>query len=527
VRNNDNSVAIKSNDEEPGTTNLIIVEGSRTHNFIVQFQKSVDINKIKLYYDFSNLKELKKYIEKQSSTIQQPAIALNTNTETKKETKKEVKKEEAKEETKPEPKKEEVKLSKAEKKRLEREENERLQKEEEARLAKEKEESEKQARMQKERLAKLEQQRMLKEEEENKLTAKREAEKLQKLNQEKALETKKEQEKLAKEQKAIEEKQLAETRKREAEAKAKAQEEEKETKRLELLAKQQAEKEKLDEINKKVAESKERERIAKEQQLAEQKEAKEKELAMQKAKALQLQKEKEEKAIELAKQQELKRQQDAEAKVLAMQKAQAQKTMDSTKKIYSAGGLFNRYPTYFFKDPPLGQKLSSDYYIQTEFDNNKVYADNLMQSSTPSINILSEEVNDVQLELVEVTFGAVNVFYKIKITNNSREDFATGISNVAWYKDPSEVGLYLLPTFLQSQAIQSELKPVYVQDFPFPLIQPNREAYMIISTRAVNTDDNGQFLIQINNRQNTTNLNLTFDGKVYNKALNGESSFKK
>ncbi|QLH46236.1 MAG: hypothetical protein HWD58_11750 [Bacteroidota bacterium] len=45
---NDNSVVIKSTEDNPQNTNLVITEGERTHNFIVQYQKNVDINKVKL-----------------------------------------------------------------------------------------------------------------------------------------------------------------------------------------------------------------------------------------------------------------------------------------------------------------------------------------------------------------------------------------------------------------------------------------------------------------------------------------------
>lgn len=65
VRDIDNSLVIKTIGENPISTNLYVNEGKRAHLFVIEFLKTIDINKVKLFYDFSNLKELKKHIESQ------------------------------------------------------------------------------------------------------------------------------------------------------------------------------------------------------------------------------------------------------------------------------------------------------------------------------------------------------------------------------------------------------------------------------------------------------------------------------
>jgi len=62
LRDNDNSIVIKTIGDAPLSTNLYITEGKRAHLFVIEYIKKVDINKIKLFYDFSDLKELKKLV---------------------------------------------------------------------------------------------------------------------------------------------------------------------------------------------------------------------------------------------------------------------------------------------------------------------------------------------------------------------------------------------------------------------------------------------------------------------------------
>ena len=57
LRDNDNSIVIKTMGDSPENTNLYITEGKRSHMFVIEFIKKVDINKIRLYYDFSDLKQ--------------------------------------------------------------------------------------------------------------------------------------------------------------------------------------------------------------------------------------------------------------------------------------------------------------------------------------------------------------------------------------------------------------------------------------------------------------------------------------
>lgn len=116
VRDIDNSLVIKTIGDNPVNTNLYVNEGKRAHLFIIEFVKTIDINKVKLFYDYSNLKELKKHVEAQgqnNETTQTPESATVAVTP---------------------PKPDESKMSKSEKKAFDKKQKEDKEKED-ARIA--------------------------------------------------------------------------------------------------------------------------------------------------------------------------------------------------------------------------------------------------------------------------------------------------------------------------------------------------------------------------------------------------------
>lgn len=540
TRDNDNSVVIKSTEDNPQNTNLVITEGERTHNFIVQYQKNVDINKVKLYYDYSNLKELKKYVEKQNSSIQQPVIALNNEKrvavtpapepETKQESQAQV-------ESNKEKKAREKKEAQA-KKEKEKAEQERLQREveEQERLALE-------ARQKAEReKAKREEERLTKEAAE--LQRKQEEEKR---NLEAAL--KKQGEKEAKEKALVEAMVREQERKAQEDAKRQA---EKEKRDLELAALREKQKQKdLEEKQKAELKRQEQELAAKELAAKKQREKEEAAAALaekkrlEQARAEQLRIEKERQAEEQRLLAEKKKKEKEEAdRLLALErqrlkeaelarkaeaeaKAREQRQIDSVRKRYSHAGLFNAYPGIALQDPPFGQKLGPDYFLQAETAANKAYAEILMNAKVGALTIEAEPQDDIRMTLQSIGFSGVNAFYLIRIENSGSSDFLTGLTTVAWYKYRDSSGAYLLPTYLGSKSIaRDSLYRNAVKEYAFPVIPPGQSALFVVSTRAVNTTDQGQFAIQIQDRQKKKNYAIYFNGKVYNEEMNRGSSFR-
>ena len=63
VRDDDNSLVIKTVGDSASNTNLYVNEGKRGHLFNIVYLPVIDINNTRLFYDFSDLKRLKKLVE--------------------------------------------------------------------------------------------------------------------------------------------------------------------------------------------------------------------------------------------------------------------------------------------------------------------------------------------------------------------------------------------------------------------------------------------------------------------------------
>jgi hypothetical protein len=91
VRDNDNTVVIKTLQPVPASTNLAITEGRRTHYFVLTFLPKVDINNTKLFYDYSDIKNLKKLVKKrEEGSADAVALATPANEKSAQKSKKEL-----------------------------------------------------------------------------------------------------------------------------------------------------------------------------------------------------------------------------------------------------------------------------------------------------------------------------------------------------------------------------------------------------------------------------------------------------
>lgn len=460
ARNNDNTLLIKTLNNHPAPTTLIVSEGKRTHYFIIEFVQKIDINNTKLYYDYSDLKQLKKL-------VQNTKPITNTNP--------------------PEEKTQQEELSAKEKKRIAKEEEARKKEQEEQRKAQEAQ-REKLLAEQKQQAEKLKQQEREAAAQKQKEEAEQQRLAEEQKQKEEAERKRKEQEKLeaiAKEQARIQaekEKQAEIAAAKEAARKQQAEAEAARIKKLndEKLAAAEAAKEKAR------LEAEKKKQIAEEKQRAKEEAERQRKLAALKEQ----QRKEEEKQKQLAKIAQQKRlQEEAERK---------RKEAEANKTDYTHVELWKKYPNIVFGDPPPNQHLTGEYYIPSDTAENHRVADQLLKMDN-WLNIASQKVNGVTITMQSLIFSGVNSYIRILIDNDTDKDFLTGNVNLRWSKKDGDF---------------VDLFPCYVTGFP--VVLPHKQKTMIYASRAVNADDKDSFIFSMTDRLGQTMLQFTFSGKEYN-----------
>lgn len=466
ARNNDNTLLIKTLNDHPQPTNLIVSEGKRTHNFIIMFIPKVNINETKLYHDFSDLKKLKKLAQESDDVGK--AIA-------KQEQKKEEEKEKlsSKEQKQLEKEKKAKELEAEKKKKEEAAERERLAAEQQRQIEKLKQEEA--AEKQRQQAAEEEQQRIA--------AAKKQAAEEERLRKEKARA-----DSLAREQQRLEaerEKQRQLAAEKEAKRKAAAEAEAARIKKLqdEKAAAAAAAKEKQR------LEAERQKKLAEEKEQARQEQIRQKELAALKEQ----QRKEEEKQKRLAKIAEEKRKKEEEERL--KKEAEARKTS------YTHQELWKKYPHIVFGDPPPNQHLTGEYYLPADTMENSRVSNALLRMDY-WLNIASPAVNGVTMTLQSMIFSGVNCYLRITIKNNTDNDFLTGVMNLKW---------------VRSNGASIDLYPGYVTDFP--VILPHKEKTLIYVSRAVNASNKDRFVFSITDRLEKTHLELSISGKEYNTEM--------
>ena len=140
VRDDDNSLVLKTSIPRPANSNLVVTEGKRTHYFIINFLPKIDLNNIKLYYNFSDLKALKKLVDENgANTVTVRDIEKLNNEKKAKEAEERIKLQKEEELKKANDAKRIAEAEKEKKRQMEEEKNKRLEEQKAAVLAKEKE----------------------------------------------------------------------------------------------------------------------------------------------------------------------------------------------------------------------------------------------------------------------------------------------------------------------------------------------------------------------------------------------------
>ena len=444
-RREDKSISLQFNKEQATgpNTGLLVNEGGRSHMFRIVFDSTYNINddsRPPLWYDHSNLKELKAFVQKQkeiqSAGNDEASIA------------KQDKEQEAERKKHIEARKEEAALA------------QKKSGEEAAEKAKEAE--------------KLRKNEEVKEKEEAALIAK----------------TKKEAEDKEKQL------QLA-LQKEEADKKARALKEKKDAD--ELAKKQAAEEQRIKELKSK----NDAEALAKAEKAAEeQKLLREQELAKKQA----AEQERRKNAAEEFERKEVEKK--AAQEKLAQLEADRKKR--EAERAYSEMGLWQRYGKKGIDvyNIPAGQMamVNADFFIVADTLRNYRIADSLIKSSASNkINIAADKkVNGgVKMTLENIAFKDVHTYYKIKIENETNEDFLLGRTYMYWYDKNEKAKMVIKGSYL-----------TYISFYP--IIRPHTSQYIVFATRSPNVVEDESLVLFIDERRKEKgSASIVVPGKSY------------
>lgn len=550
VRDADNSLVIKTIGDTAVSTNLFVTEGKRGHLFTVVFLPKIDINKTQLYYDFSDLKFLKKLVSSAqqnqvnaaapvnaapvdtTTKVDIPAPAIDTTSHYSDTAYIRLAKE-AEEE-----KLQQLRIAaqaQADSINAANDRNAQTIKSNSDILAKQQEENARIAKAKADADAAQKANDLLIAKAKADAAAAQKAEELRiaKENADAAAAQKAEEDRLAKAKAAAD---AAQKKEEERLLKAKADAEAAQKKEEERLLKIQADslqkaesariaKARLDSIN---AQREENARIAKARADSIQAQ-KEENARLAKARLDSIQAQKEENA-RIAKARldsiQAKIKEDARIAKMIADSIAAKKADDiriaaelkkhyddsiaALPKVYNHVDLWKKYPGVVFEDPPNGQSFAADYFLEYDtLENARVSY--LILADSPKISQSSDTTNNIHFELQGMYFSGTNCFMRIRIKNNSTDDYL--------------VGQIFLQVFKSSGKIYNAY-PCFITDFPsygfltsFPVLAPGVERTIVVTTRTVNIRNNDFLLVKVGDRLYHTNLELQIQGDQYNRAL--------
>lgn len=438
-RREEKSISIQFNKEKSGgpVTGLLVNEGGRSHMFRLLFDSTYDINddsRPPLWYDHSNLKELKSFVKNQKDPAE-----TNSGDELAKE--------------------------------KERQKQEAAARNAEALTAQKNAETVKApVKKPEERNAEQKQQKTALE------LARKEA-------QEKERQLKLAEEKARADQKAADEQARKEA------ALLAVQKEQDEKKQKELKEKQDAE------------------ALAKAQQEAAAKEKQRQEQLAQKKKQEEDQRKKA--AEELARKEAARK--EAQERLARLEAENRKKEAD---KAYSEAGLWERYgkkgiDLYNF---PRNQvpTVNSDFYVIRDTLRNFRISDSLLHTDiADKLNIAADKpINKgVQVSLENIVFKDVHTYFKLKISNNTTEDFLMGRTYMYWYDAADQAKMMVKGSYL-----------TYIGFFP--LVRPQTVQEVIFVTRSPNVVNSESLVLFVDERRKEKGTaSIVIPGAVYNQEL--------
>lgn len=512
VRNNKSmSLTYKGDSKQvPENIGLTVQEGKRNHYFIISFNKDYDINRDpSLWYDYSNLKELKKIAQKLSTTSKDDLAKLEQ--EEKEQARKEEEKRQQDVAKARQQQEQEAEKIRKELKEMEKKES-RDQQDLESKLTKAKEDEQKRNEEKK----KAAEDARLKEAERQKIEALLKQEDDQKKKDDETARKKEEDDRRKAELKAAEDKKAAElaARKKAEEDKKRAEEMArlKEADRLKAEAEQrrrEEEERKKAEVAAAAEAKRKAEETKKQQEAARLKAAEDAKRAQAEAKR----KEEERKlreAAEKARLEEERRKKEHEEALARLKALEEEKERQRQEKAYTRAGLWERYGSkginIFDIPEKQPQYVNSDFYLTADTLRNYQYSMELLKASA-TLNIASQETvnGGVSMTLENIAFSGPNAYFRLLVSNKSKEDFLMGAALVRWYNADETYKKPLRCSYV-----------TYIQSFP--IVRPGQDTRVVVVIRDANIQDSDILNINIGERrEDRKHMDIVFDGKVYNK----------
>ncbi|MBC7829313.1 MAG: hypothetical protein H7122_16310 [Chitinophagaceae bacterium] len=520
VRNNNSmSITFKGEDKSvPENIGVTVQEGKRNHYFIISLHKSYDINRDPpLWYDYKDLKDLKKYIQKQQTTNKEDLARLEKEENEKKqqdeaERQREVASTKMQQEAASVKRKQELAEKETQEKIQQQELEQQLMK---AKDAEQKKEAE---RKQAEILAKKNEEERIKTE----AASKKEEEKRK---ADDAIAKKKEEERIKTEETLTKKKQDDDRKKEEALTRKKEEEKRKTNEAIARMAEQDRAKA-LALAKAKAEEDRKKEEAAARAEAKRVEEEKKKADAIAKIKAEEDRKKKEELArLETKRKEEEKKKADAMAKarldeerkkreheeaLARIKQLEEEKERKRKEKAYSRIGLWERYGSKGINVFDIPEKqfniANADFFLTSDTLRNYNNSQAILKEN-PVLNVASEKsVNGgVSLVLESITFNAPNAYFKIRIINKSKEDFLMGFTGLYWYNEDGSPKKWLYCSYI-----------TYIQGFP--IVPPGQETRIVLVTRDATIPDKDMLNINMSDRRpEKEQLNIIFDADVYNK----------
>ncbi|MBO9595826.1 MAG: hypothetical protein J7599_23185 [Niabella sp.] len=195
-------------------------------------------------------------------------------------------------------------------------------------------------------------------------------------------------------------------------------------------------------------------------------------------------------------------------------KLEAENKKKEAEKAYSEGGIWQRYgkkgiDLYNF---PRNQvpTVNSDFYVVRDTLRNFRISDSLIHTDVPGkLNIAADKpINKgVMIALENIVFKDVHTYYKLKIENNTDEDFLMGRTYMYWYDGAEQAKMMVKGSYL-----------TYIGFFPF--VRPKTTQYVVFVTRSPNVVNDESLVLFIDERRKEKGTaSIVIPGAAYNKAL--------
>jgi tetratricopeptide (TPR) repeat protein len=158
--------------------------------------------------------------------------------------------------------------------------------------------------------------------------------------------------------------------------------------------------------------------------------------------------------------------------------------------------LEKKYESINFNAPPDEQEMEK---IDSSTYNELVKNSKSLLSEKPKLS-LQDSANNVKLTCESISFKGDKVYYRLKIQNNSPDEFLTGVMQLSAIKKDGSV---------------IKNKPGYIS--AFPIVLPGKEFFIVYEAKDIDVTDKEALYFELSDRLKKTKLKIDVPGLVYNK----------